>query len=56
VYGTSEELAAGEKINSSYVSRILRMTLLAPDIVEAVLNGTMAPGVALATLDAALVP
>ena len=38
-YNTIDELAAGEKINSSYVSRILRLTLLAPDIVEAILNG-----------------
>ena len=27
-YGTIEELAAAEKINASYVSRILHMTLL----------------------------
>jgi hypothetical protein len=39
VYGTIEELAAAEKINSSYVSRILRLTLLAPAIVEAILDG-----------------
>jgi hypothetical protein len=39
VYATIEELAAAEKINPSYVSRILRMTLLAPDIVEAILDG-----------------
>ena len=39
VYGTIEELAAAEKINSSYVSRVLRLTLLAPEIVEAILNG-----------------
>lgn len=39
VYGTIEELAAAEKINSSYVSRVLRMTLLAPHIVEAILDG-----------------
>jgi len=32
-------LAAAEKINSSYVSRLLRLTLLAPDIVEAILDG-----------------
>jgi len=49
-YGTIEELAAAEEINSSYVSRILRLTLLAPDIVEAVLNGKHAPKVTLATL------
>ena len=28
-----------EKINSSYVSRVLRLTLLTPDIVEAILDG-----------------
>ena len=39
VYGTIEEIAAAEKINSSYVSRLLRMTLLAPDIVESILDG-----------------
>jgi len=50
VYGTIEELAAAEKINSSYVSRILRLTLLAPDVVEAILNGKHAPKVTLATL------
>ena len=38
-YGTINELAAAEKINSSYVSRLLRLTLLAPDIVDAILNG-----------------
>jgi len=38
-YGTINELAAAEKINSSYVSRLLRLTLLAPDIVEAILDG-----------------
>jgi hypothetical protein len=49
-YGNIAELAATEKIHSSYVSRILRLTLLAPDIVEAVLNGKHAPKVTLATL------
>jgi hypothetical protein len=49
-YGTIEELAAAEKINPSYVSRILRMTLLAPDIVEAILNGTHSSDVTLATM------
>jgi cation diffusion facilitator family transporter len=34
-----EDLAKAEKINTSYVSRILRLTLLAPDIVEMVLDG-----------------
>ncbi len=33
------ELAEAEKINPSYLSRIFRLTLLAPDIVEAILDG-----------------
>lgn len=39
VYATIDELAAAEKINSSYVCRVLRLTLLAPDIIEAILDG-----------------
>jgi hypothetical protein len=38
-YGSVAELAAAEKINESYVCRVLRLTLLAPDIVEVVLDG-----------------
>ena len=43
-YGTIAELAAAEKINSSYVSRVLRLTLLAPEIVKAILDGRAAGG------------
>ena len=50
MYGTIEELAAAEKINSSYVSRVLRMTLLAPDIVEAILDGHQPHELTLAVL------
>ena len=50
VYGTIEEIAAAEKINSSYVSRLLRMTLLAPYIVEAILDGRQPTKVTLAVL------
>jgi hypothetical protein len=46
-YGTIGELAAAEKINSSYVSRLLRLTLLAPDIVEAILDGRQPEGITL---------
>ena len=46
-YGTINELAAAEKINSSYVSRLLRLTLLAPDIVEAILDGRQPEGITL---------
>ena len=46
-YGTINELAAAEKINSSYISRVLRLTLLAPDIVEAILDGQQPEGMTL---------
>ena len=46
-YGTIDEIAAAEKINDSYVSRVLRLTLLAPDIVEAILDGRQAEGMTL---------
>jgi hypothetical protein len=38
-YATIAEIAEAEKINESYVGRVLRLTLLAPDIVEAILDG-----------------
>ena len=38
-YGSVTELAAAEKINQSYLCRVMRLTLLAPDIVEAILDG-----------------
>jgi len=39
LHGSISELAAAERINESYLARVLRLTLLAPDIVEAVLDG-----------------
>jgi hypothetical protein len=39
VYASSAELAKAEKVNDSYLSRILRLTLIAPDITEAILTG-----------------
>jgi hypothetical protein len=36
---TVREIAAKEKFNCSYVSRVLRLTLLAPAIVEAIPDG-----------------
>lgn len=38
-YATLRELAKAERINSSYVSRILRLTLLSPNHVETALDG-----------------
>jgi hypothetical protein len=34
-----EELAGAETINPSYLARVLRLTLLAPEIVESILDG-----------------
>ena len=42
-YGSVAELAAAERINPSYLARVLRLTLLAPEIVEAVLDGRHDP-------------
>jgi hypothetical protein len=38
-YATMVELAKAERINESYVTRLIRLNLLAPDIVEAALDG-----------------
>jgi hypothetical protein len=45
-YGTLAELAAAERISCSYVCRVLRLTLLAPDIVERILDGRPTAGLA----------
>ena len=38
-YGCIEDIARAERINGSFVSRIIRLALLAPDIVELILAG-----------------
>ena len=38
-YGCIEDIARAERINGSFVSRVIRLALLAPDIVELVLAG-----------------
>jgi hypothetical protein len=49
-YGSVVELADAEKINKSYVSRVLRLSLLAPPIIEAILNGRQPPTLGLPVL------
>lgn len=49
-YATIAELAEREGIASSYLTRVLRLTLLAPDIVEAILDSRHGPAVTLARL------
>ena len=39
-YSSSAEMAKAEKVNDSYLSRILRLTLIAPDIIEAIVSGS----------------
>jgi hypothetical protein len=39
VYASVSDIGDAENISKSYVSRILRLALLAPDIVEAILTG-----------------
>ena len=38
-YASMRDLAAAEAISPTYISRLLRLTLLAPEIVEAILDG-----------------
>lgn len=49
-FATIAELAACEKITLSYLTRVLRLTLLAPDLVAAILDGRQGPEVTLARL------
>jgi hypothetical protein len=46
-YATIAELAQRESIAPSYMTRVLRLTLLAPDVVEAILDGRHGPAVTL---------
>ena len=49
-FSTINKLAAAEKIDSSYVSRLLRLTLLVPEIVEAILVCQQSDGMTLPAL------
>ena len=49
-FASVTELAEAEKINQSYLCRVLRLTLLAPDIVEAILDGRQPGGLQLDAL------
>jgi len=49
-FTTIAELAERERIAPSYMTRVLRLTLLAPDVVEAILDGAQVPELALSRL------
>ncbi len=43
-YGSIRELAAAEGVDRAYVGRVLNMTLLAPEVVEGILDGRPSEG------------
>jgi hypothetical protein len=45
-FASVRELAEAKRLSLSYISRILRLTLLAPDIAERILDGCPAPQLA----------
>ena len=51
-YASITELAEQEKIGMSYLTRVMRMTLLAPDIINAILEGRQGDGIDLTVLAA----
>ena len=52
-YGCCSDIAKAEKIDASFVSRVIRLTLLAPDIIDELLEGKQP---AYLTLKGLLVP
>jgi hypothetical protein len=47
-HATIEEIAAAEKINESYMGRVIRLILLAPDIVQSILDARQLAALTLA--------
>jgi hypothetical protein len=53
-YRSAQEIAEAENIGRSFVSRLLRLTLLAPDIQEVILEGRQPKGMQLEELTRAM--
>lgn len=49
-YRSAAEIAEAEKVTRSFVNRLLRLTLLAPDIQEAIIDGRQPKGMQLEEL------
>ena len=45
-HASVRDLAAAERVGLSYICRVLRLTLLAPDIIERILDGRPTAGLA----------
>lgn len=50
LFGSVRELAKAEKINESYLCRVLRLTLLSPKLTDAILDGLQPEELGLAQL------
>ena len=55
-YACLDDIAKAEKLSASFVSRIYRLVLLAPDIIEAILDGRQPAYLALKNLLIAVPP
>jgi hypothetical protein len=55
-YQSVSELAEAENINKSYLQRMMRLMLLSPRIIDAVLNGQQPEGFALTDIEKAFSP
>ncbi|QNT69120.1 hypothetical protein [Defluviicoccus vanus] len=53
-YRSAQEIAEAERVTRSFVNRLLRLTLLAPDIQEAILDGHQPKGMQLEELTRAM--
>ena len=56
IYTSVSEIGDAENISKSYVSRIMRLALLAPDVVESILAGKTDPASMLEHLERPLPP
>ena len=46
-YGSISEMAAAERIERGYLGKVLQLTLLAPHVVEAIVDGRQGDGISL---------
>lgn len=50
-YTSATEIAEKEKINKSYLLRMMRLMLLSPRVIDAILNGQQPESLSLATIE-----